>query len=132
MTPQLNPPADEHLLWRMISHISLNFLSLADAANLKMMLDLYVFSERQDHGREIANRHRIAGIESLEAEPDRLESTFLRLFGRNPADLVLRFLDEDSSLGQEARLVLTLPPLPFLRAMARRTRRMCRAGLEPG
>ena len=76
VTPQLNPPADEHLLWRMISHISLNFLSLADAANLKMMLDLYVFSERQDHGREIANRHRIAGIESLEAEPE------TRLIGR--------------------------------------------------
>jgi len=71
-------------------------------------------------------------LDVLGAEPDRLESTFLRLFGRNPADLVLRFLDEDSSLGQEARLVLTLPPLPFLRAMARRTRRMCRAGLEPG
>lgn len=70
VTPQLNPPADEHLLWRMISHISLNFLSLADAANLKMLLGLYVFSERQDHGREIANRHRIAGIESLGAEPE--------------------------------------------------------------
>lgn len=71
-------------------------------------------------------------LDVLAAEPDRLESTFLRLFGRNPADLVLRFLDEDSSLGQEARLVLTLPPLPFLRAMARRTRRMRRPGLEPG
>lgn len=70
VTPQLNPPADEHLLWRMISHISLNFLSLADADNLKMLLGLYVFSERQDHGREIANRHRIAGVESLDAEPE--------------------------------------------------------------
>lgn len=69
VTPQLNPPSDEHLLWRMISHISLNFLSLADADNLKMMLGLYIFSERQDHGRELANRHRIAGIESLSAEP---------------------------------------------------------------
>ena len=76
VTPQLNPPADEHLLWRMISHISLNFLSLADAANLKMMLGLYVFSERQDHGREIANRHRVAGIEALTAEPE------TRLMGR--------------------------------------------------
>jgi type VI secretion system protein ImpG len=76
VTPQLDPPADEHLLWRMISHISLNFLSLADAANLKMMLGLYIFSERQDHGREIANRHRIAGIESLVAEPE------TRLIGR--------------------------------------------------
>jgi type VI secretion system protein ImpG len=76
VTPQLNPPADEHLLWRMISHISLNFLSLADAVNLKMLLGLYIFSERQDHGREIANRHRIAGIESLTAEPE------TRLIGR--------------------------------------------------
>jgi len=76
VTPQLNPPADEHQLWRMISHISLNFLSLADAANLRMMLGLYVFSERQDHGRELANRHRLAGIESLEAQ------TETRLVGR--------------------------------------------------
>ena len=62
-------------------------------------------------------------LDVLAAEADRLEPTFARLFDRNPADLVLRFLDEDTSLAQEARLVLTLPPLPFLRAMARRAKR---------
>ena len=59
-------------------------------------------------------------LDVLVAEPDRLEAAFLRLFARNPGDRVLRFLDEDTSLGQEALLVATLPPAPFLRAMARR------------
>ena len=71
-------------------------------------------------------------LDVLAAEPDRLEPTFVRLFDRNPADLVLRFLDEDTSLGQEARLVLTLPPRPFLRAMARRARSMPRRGVVRG
>ncbi|HET9899881.1 MAG TPA: lycopene cyclase family protein [Actinomycetes bacterium] len=59
-------------------------------------------------------------LDVLAAEPERLERAFLHLFARNPADRVLRFLDEDSSLVDEARLVATLPPAPFVRAMLRR------------
>jgi hypothetical protein len=43
-----------------------------------------------------------------------------RLFTRNSAPAVLRFLDEDSNPVQEARLVATLPVSPFLRAALRR------------
>ncbi|HZB51958.1 MAG TPA: lycopene cyclase family protein, partial [Mycobacteriales bacterium] len=59
-------------------------------------------------------------LDVVTAEPDRLQRAFLRLFARNPGDRVLRFLDEDTSLTQEALLVATLPPSPFARAMARR------------
>jgi lycopene beta-cyclase len=59
-------------------------------------------------------------LDVLRTEPDRLERAFFRLFARNPGDRVLRFLDEDTSLAEEALLVATLPPAPFLRAMARR------------
>jgi lycopene beta-cyclase len=59
-------------------------------------------------------------LDVLAAEPDRLEQAFLQLFTRNSGDRVLRFLDEDTSIGQEALLVATLPPAPFLRAMIRR------------
>lgn len=76
VTPQLNAPGGEQMLWRMVSHISLNFLSLASADNLKALLALYIFSDRQDHGRETANRHRVAGVESLTAEAE------TRLVGR--------------------------------------------------
>ncbi|RYF78854.1 MAG: type VI secretion system baseplate subunit TssF [Comamonadaceae bacterium] len=76
VTPQLDAPANEQMLWRMVSHISLNFLSLANADNLKTLLGLYIFSDRQDHGREIANRHRVAGVEALTAEAE------TRLIGR--------------------------------------------------
>ena len=76
VTPQLDAPAGEQMLWRMVSHISLNFLSLASADNLKALLALYIFPDRQDHGRETANRHRVAGVEALSAEAE------TRLVGR--------------------------------------------------
>lgn len=38
-----------------------------------------------------------------------------RLFTRNSAPAVLRFLDEDSTIAQDARLIATLPISPFLR-----------------
>jgi type VI secretion system protein ImpG len=67
MTPPLNPPSGEALLWRMISHVSLNFLSIANAMNLKALLGLYVFSERQEQGAEVANRRRIESIQDVTA-----------------------------------------------------------------
>jgi type VI secretion system protein ImpG len=70
------PPVGEALLWRLISHVSLNYLSLADARNLRTMLSIYVFGEHQEQGPECANRRRIAGIESVEATPE------TRLIGR--------------------------------------------------
>lgn len=58
-------------------------------------------------------------LDVLAAEPDRLQRAFLQMFARNPGDRLLRFLDEDTSIFQEAVLVTTLPPTPFLRAMLR-------------
>lgn len=76
MTPPLNAPTGENLLWRLISHVSLNFLSIANAANLRALLDLYVFSGRQEQGQEMANRRRIEGIQEVVATPE------TRLVGR--------------------------------------------------
>ena len=44
------------------------------------------------------------------------EEIFTRLFARNDPRDVLRFLDKDSSLWRDLRLVSTLPTLPFLKA----------------
>jgi len=76
MTAPLNPPSGEALLWRLISHVSLNFLSIASAENLRELLNLYVFSERQEQGPETANRRRIDGIQEVTATPE------TRLVGR--------------------------------------------------
>lgn len=67
MTAPLNAPTGEGLLWRLISHASLNFLSIASAKNLRALLGLYVFSERQEQGQETANRRRLEGIQDVTA-----------------------------------------------------------------
>lgn len=56
----------------------------------------------------------------VSADPEAVEPAFARMFTRNPVQRVLRFLDEDTGLCDELRLVATLPPTPFLRAAVRR------------
>ena len=55
-------------------------------------------------------------LDVVRSEPESLPEAFTCLFGRSPASRVLRFLDEESSLTDEARLVSSLPPAPFVRA----------------
>ena len=76
LTAPLDPPLGEPLLWRLISHVSLNFLSLADANNLRTLLGIYIFSERNEISQDAANRRRIDGIQSVEVTRD------TRLVGR--------------------------------------------------
>ena len=55
----------------------------------------------------------------LRSDPAQVEQAFGRLLLANPPARVLRFLDEDTSLRSELRLIRTLPPVPHLRAAAR-------------
>lgn len=71
-----------------------------------------------------ARHHRHAWLDrvfldALQRDPDIIEEVMTRLFSRNRAPAVLRFLDEDSNALQEARLVASLPVSPFLRAALR-------------
>ena len=78
-------------------------------------------------------RHRLLDavmLEALDHDPSLLEEMFARLFLRNPAERVLRFLDEDSGVGDELRLIASLPPVPYLRATAGRIKH--RAGRRDG
>lgn len=52
-------------------------------------------------------------------DPPTLATALELLFARNSADLVLRFLSEATTLGEEARLASSLPAQPFLRAALR-------------
>jgi lycopene beta-cyclase len=81
--------------------------------------------DRYGHPHAVDDRHRRHAwldrvfLEALQRDPDIVEDVMARLFTRNSASAVLRFLDEDSSPVQEARLVATLPVSPFLRAAIR-------------
>lgn len=50
------------------------------------------------------------------------DKVFTRLFQRNPAKRVLRFLDNESSLSEELLLLTSLPTWPFLKAAIRKRR----------
>jgi len=77
-TASFVPPLGTDLLWRLLSHLSLNYLSLARPENLRALLELYVFPEGRDRAGILANRKRIAGIENIEARgSDRLVSGIL-------------------------------------------------------
>ena len=70
VSPALNPPTGEALLWRMVSHVSLNFLSVANAENLQALLSLYVFPERHEQGQEPGQgRARVQGREPGQRVP---------------------------------------------------------------
>lgn len=53
----------------------------------------------------------------LDRDPAQLELAFARLFEANPADRVLRFLDEDTNPMDVLRLMASLPAAPYLRAL---------------
>lgn len=64
-TSMLQPPLGGDLLWQLISHLSLNFISLASSDNLKALLRLYIFTEGRDRSDIVANERRIDGIEGF-------------------------------------------------------------------
>jgi lycopene beta-cyclase len=58
-------------------------------------------------------------LDALDQEPALLDQSFAAMFAHNPAERVLRFLDERSSVADELRLIATLPVRPFLRSAVR-------------
>ncbi|MCJ8315286.1 MAG: type VI secretion system baseplate subunit TssF, partial [Saccharospirillaceae bacterium] len=64
-TDSLKVPVGESLIWRLLSHLSLNFLSLANKDNLQALLSLYVFSGTTAKKEETINRRMISGITNV-------------------------------------------------------------------
>ena len=63
-------PTGKNVLWRLMSHLSLNLLSLADADNLKALLDLYIFGGGKNKNEEMADRRRVESIIALAVVPE--------------------------------------------------------------
>ncbi|EAQ80435.1 type VI secretion system baseplate subunit TssF [Blastopirellula marina] len=71
-TPPLRPPVDNGNRWRLVSHLSLNHLSLTDKHgidSLREILRLYDFStDGNGHERAIRNRQMIEGLQKLKCD----------------------------------------------------------------
>ncbi|MCP4694698.1 MAG: type VI secretion system baseplate subunit TssF [Desulfobacterales bacterium] len=78
--PTINvaPPLGKNLLWRLLSHLSLNYASLENAENLRALLGIYIFEDSRDRAAVLANQKRIEGVENIESKAsDRLVSGVL-------------------------------------------------------
>jgi type VI secretion system protein ImpG len=64
-TPSILPLPGHNLHWKLLSHLCLNYHSLADAKNLQALLSLYNFEENRDRPTFLANQKRITGIQGV-------------------------------------------------------------------
>lgn len=82
-TSSIYPPMGRNLLWQLVSHLNLNYQSLANAKNLKALLQLYNFEENRDRPSFLAHQKRIEGIDSIETQSENklMERVIMR--GRN-------------------------------------------------
>jgi len=51
--------------------------------------------------------------------PDQIEPAFAAMFGRNPVERILRFLDEDAGPAEVVELIATLPRKVFVQTALR-------------
>lgn len=72
-TSPVQPPLGKNLLWRLLSHLYINYLSVADVESLRAMAKLYVFTDTPDRGSVVANTKRVDAITGMDVtEGDRL------------------------------------------------------------
>lgn len=67
----VEPPYGRNILWKFLSHLCLNYLSVATCENLKELLRLYALEEGRDRTRISANLREIEGIRDLAVSPIR-------------------------------------------------------------
>lgn len=68
-TASIPPPLEGDLHWRLLSHLALNYLSLADTETLRGILSLYNFQTLHDARAAAANTRRLAGIREVRSRP---------------------------------------------------------------
>ncbi len=70
-TKSIPPPIGRDILWRLISHLAINYLSLERLENLKQLLSLYNFQTYTDRQAARANEMKISALEKLTVKPAR-------------------------------------------------------------
>ncbi|HEX7901284.1 MAG TPA: type VI secretion system baseplate subunit TssF [Planctomycetota bacterium] len=68
-TRAVPPPLGSGLYWKLLSHLSINYLSLIDLETLRGTLALYHFRARQDRQAETTLRMMLEGIKRIAAAP---------------------------------------------------------------
>lgn len=66
-TPTISPPLGKGLHWRLISHMSLNYVSLTDIRHFRELLRIYDFQTAYDAQRAVAHQRLLDGILSVRA-----------------------------------------------------------------
>jgi len=70
VTPSFTPPLDQGFHWRLISNMSLNYMSLCHLDTLKSILSTYDYRSYYDRQQARASQHRLDGLESIEASSE--------------------------------------------------------------
>ncbi|WP_434573517.1 type VI secretion system baseplate subunit TssF [Pseudomonas sp. Z3-6] len=65
VTPSFAPPLNRDFLWKLISNMSLNYLSLADVNALKVILETYDFPRYHDEQAEKVSKRLLNGLKSI-------------------------------------------------------------------
>lgn len=68
-TPTVPPPLSDDLHWRLISHLSLNYMSLLSVDSLRSVIGLYNFRARIDRQTEQAHARLLEGIKGVSGRP---------------------------------------------------------------
>jgi type VI secretion system protein ImpG len=69
-TATISPPLGRALHWRLISHMSLNYVSLTDAEHFKELLRVYDFQSEHDVQEALAHQRMLDGILSVSSHFD--------------------------------------------------------------
>ncbi|MBZ9782250.1 type VI secretion system baseplate subunit TssF [Pseudomonas sp. REP124] len=64
-TPSYAPPLTQDFLWKLISNMSLNYLSLADVNALKVILETYDLPRYYDQQAERVSKRLLGGLKSI-------------------------------------------------------------------
>lgn len=64
-TPTFSPPLDQDFLWRLISNMSLNYLSLSDINALKVILETYDLPRYHDRQAQKVSQCRLEALLSI-------------------------------------------------------------------
>ncbi len=68
VTPSYAPPLQRDYLWKLISNMSLNYLSLANVEALKVILETYDLPRHYDKHAASVSRRRLGGLKHIDHE----------------------------------------------------------------
>ena len=96
VAPAVPPPLGGEIYWRLLSHLTLNYLSLARVESLRGVLSLYNFRAMVDRQAEQGHRLLLDGIKRVSATP-----TTRLVQGRPVRGVALELdLEEDNFAGE--------------------------------